>query len=163
MKVNWIVVHTAAADIPGVDARTINSWHRQRGFAGIGYHFVVCDDGLIEAGRDENKIGSHARGLNAESIGVCVTGHGDVRDFAPEQYASLIPLLTWLCVRYDLAAGQVIGHREINERAGAPDPGKTCPGKCVDMNVIRDEVRKNLAWAAGGNTVGCSIKPRRGW
>lgn len=135
--INWIVIHTAAADRRGVTRDEIALWHRQRGFDGIGYHWVIEDDGSVRPGRPEVRVGAHARGLNSDSIGVCVTGHGDIRDFSPTQYAALIVLVREIMTRYGIDADHVIGHREIRERAGAPEPGKTCPGTKVDMDNIR--------------------------
>ncbi|MDP8225610.1 MAG: N-acetylmuramoyl-L-alanine amidase [Candidatus Lernaella stagnicola] len=146
-KIDWLVVHTAAADIPGVNARTIRAWHRQRGWSDIGYHYVICDDGEIETGRPIERPGAHARGLNTNSIGVCVTGHGDKRDFNGAQYASLYRLLVRLCYEYDIEAVYVIGHREIATLADAPDPHKTCPGNEVDMCDIRSMVAAKLVEA----------------
>lgn len=139
--INWIVIHTAAADRAGVTRDEIDRWHRQRGFAEIGYHWIIEDGGNVEIGRDEMRIGAHAHGFNSDSIGVCVTGHGDLYDFNAHQYAALIALVREIMTRYGIDADHVIGHREVRTIAGGPEPGKTCPGTKVNMDAIRSMVR----------------------
>ena len=34
-----------------VDAKIIDKWHKERGWSGIGYHYVIKRDGQIELGR----------------------------------------------------------------------------------------------------------------
>lgn len=147
MKVEWIVIHTAAADRPGVTFEEIRRWHLDQGWSDIGYHWVIEDDGTLRAGRPENRQGAHAKGLNDRSIGVCVTGHGDVSDFNAGQYKTLLIYISHLLWLYDLTIDRVIGHREI-ERAGAPNPHKTCPGKMVDMDKLRAAVAREMARVA---------------
>jgi len=140
----WIVIHTAAADRLGVTIEDIDYWHRQLGWAGCGYHVVIEDDGAIRAGRSYDRRGAHARGMNHKSIGICMTGHGDVRDFNPAQYDALFPLLEQLCRRFNIPVDHVIGHREIKALAGAPDPHKSCPGNKVVMKALRNALRQEI-------------------
>lgn len=158
-NVQYLVVHTAAAAIKNVDADMIDRWHRNRGWNGIGYHYVIINDrhdhkpdGAIEAGRPETVIGAHAKGLNGLSLGICCAGHGDHDDFTPRQKASLIALLSQLSKKYDVPVDRIIGHREINDLVDADvisdqhATSKTCPGNKVDM----DEIRAALAAAKDG-------------
>ena len=72
---NKIIIHCSATP-KGVDysAADIDKWHRQRGFRGIGYHYVIKLDGTIEKGRDEIEMGAHCLGENLYSIGICYIG-----------------------------------------------------------------------------------------
>lgn len=137
MKVEFIVIHTAAADWPGVTVDEIRRWHRRRGFSDIGYHFVIDDDGVVHPGRRENIPGAHALGMNHRSLGICVTGHGDVHDFYAAQIDALGSLLRTLCKTYHLTPDRILGHREVGEIPGCPAPHKTCPGEFVNMDRIR--------------------------
>lgn len=47
---------------------------RVRGLLDIGYHYVIFEDGELLACRPHNVQGSHCRGFDAESIGVCLQG-----------------------------------------------------------------------------------------
>ncbi len=70
-----IIVHcTATPAGRDVSVAEIDKWHRRRGFAGIGYHYVVGLDGVVHPGRDETLAGAHCKGNNAESIGVVYVG-----------------------------------------------------------------------------------------
>lgn len=77
-KINLIIIHCTAT-IEGRDytVSTIDSWHRQRGFDCIGYHYVVYRDGTVHEGRPVAKVGAHCAGHNANSIGVCYIGGVD--------------------------------------------------------------------------------------
>lgn len=126
-QISEIIIHCSATR-PGqkVDAATIRRWHVDgRGFADIGYHFVIGTDGTVEPGRPVKRIGAHCLGHNAGSIGVCYIGgldsEGKPADTrTPAQKASLAALLTELKRRFPAAT--IHGHREF-----AP---KACP--CFD-------------------------------
>lgn len=67
-----IILHHAEAS--SCDASVIHQWHKANGWAGIGYHYVVRKNGLIERGRPEWAIGAHASGSNSNSLGICFEG-----------------------------------------------------------------------------------------
>jgi len=130
-KIDTIIIHCSAtpAGRPHT-AADIARWHRERGFAGIGYHHVVLLDGTVEKGRPEAEIGAHCQGHNARSIGVCYIGGTDAKlrplDTRTEaQKAALRALVSRLLERHPGAA--VRGHDEFA-------PGRACP--CFS---VRDE------------------------
>lgn len=110
-----VIHHSASSD---VSASTINQWHKQRGWDGIGYHFVIRSNGTIEKGRPLTKVGAHAKGRN-HYIGICLTGYNT---FTKAQIKSLITLLN------DLDVKQIERHHE------------ECPGKGLDLNYIRTHI-----------------------
>lgn len=67
-----IILHHAEAS--QCTAEDIHRWHLNNGWAGAGYHFLVRKDGSIYRLRPENKVGSHAKGANSNSIGICFEG-----------------------------------------------------------------------------------------
>ena len=117
-----IIVHCAATP-EGRDftVADIDRWHRQRGFRGIGYHYVVYRDGSVHAGRDESRIGAHCTGPHASSIGVCYIGGvksdgktpADTR--TPAQRQALQTLLRRLRKKYP--AARICGHRDFAAKA----------------------------------------------
>lgn len=134
-KIDCIVVH--CSDSPdaraNIGAADIRRWHtdpppRGRGWADIGYHYVVRRDGVIEPGRPESVIGAHVEGHNARSIGVCWVGRDKP---APVQRAALLGLLRHLMRQHKITAANVFGHRELN-------PGKTCPN--LDLAQLRADL-----------------------
>ena len=74
-KIKFLVVH--CSDTPNEDnigAIEIHKMHLNFGWNGIGYHKIIRRNGKIEDGRPEFWIGAHTKGLNKESLGVCLIG-----------------------------------------------------------------------------------------
>lgn len=121
--VDEIIIHCSATK-EGQDFRAndIRSWHRQRGFADIGYHAVVCIDGKIERGRDYAMVGAHCtqQRKNYTSIGICYVGGLDAKkkpcDTRNEkQKEALYMLISALCRKYKIK--RVRGHRDYAAKA----------------------------------------------
>lgn len=118
-KIADIVIHCTATrtGVP-VTVADIDRWHRQRGFAGVGYHYVVGLDGVTYKGRAEWKIGAHVKGHNRNSIGVVYVGGldenmkpTDTRTDAQKQ--ALTDLLIILKEKYPTA--RISGHRDFSK------------------------------------------------
>ena len=130
--INKIIVHCSATqEGKDLDAAEINKWHLKRGWDGIGYHYVVLLDGVIEYGRSIYKQGAHVKGENEGSIGICYIGgveskrgsNGkwiDKDTRTPEQKESLLLLLKTLKKMHPEAT--IHGHNEF--------AAKSCP--CFD-------------------------------
>lgn len=120
-KITEIIVHcTATPQGRPASVSEIDSWHRQRGFDCIGYHYVVGLDGGVGAGRPESRQGAHCLGHNAVSIGVVYVGgldkDGNPADTrTPAQKAALRTLLALLRRRYPQA--RIYGHRDFAAKA----------------------------------------------
>ena len=117
----YIIIHCSATP-PTLDIgkEEIDKWHRQAGWFGIGYHFVIRRNGAVEIGRPVTEVGAHAQGSNAVSVGVCLIGgvdsSGRAQDnFTPQQWESLLHLLKTLKARYPEA--KIIGHNEVSNKA----------------------------------------------
>ncbi|MCA0324024.1 MAG: N-acetylmuramoyl-L-alanine amidase [Proteobacteria bacterium] len=137
-RTDYLVVH-ASATRPSQDigARTIDRWHRGRGWACIGYHFVIRRDGTVEEGRGQDLIGAHVYGHNATSLGICLAGGVAEKDgktaennYTPEQMVTLVALLKDLSKQYRGAVIQ--GHRDFK------GVKKDCP--CFDVRKWWKEV-----------------------
>ena len=116
-KIDTIIVHCSATkagqDFTAVD---IDRWHRERGFDGIGYHYVIRLDGQIEKGRDVALPGAHCRGWNVRSIGVCYIGGLDAEGHPADtmtkaQRRVLYQLIIELQKDYP-SIDLVVGHRD---------------------------------------------------
>lgn len=128
MKVTHIVVHYSAT-FPDMDvtAAQIDRWHRERGFAKIGYHYFIRRDGTVEKGRADTEVGAHVAGQNTGKLGICWAGGlergkpGGHKNMAPAQEKALIGLIKSLLVKYP--AAKVVGHRDL--------AATECPGFAV--------------------------------
>lgn len=119
-NIKYLVVHCAATPPSmNIGAAEIDRWHRQRGFAMIGYHAVIRRSGEVEAGRPLEVPGAHAQGFNLLSWGVCLVGGVDhagaegkpEANYTPEQYAALAEQLQ---VWKRLAPhAEILGHRDL--------------------------------------------------
>ena len=143
-RITEIMIHCSATRA-GRDYRAadIDKWHRQQGFAEIGYHFVVDLDGTIEVGRGIEKVGAHCRGHNAQSIGICYVGGLDAKgrpaDTRTQAQRDALETLVYVLVStYPIE--DICGHRDTSPDANgdgeiAPDEWiKDCP--CFN---VRDE------------------------
>ena len=128
-QTNIIVVHHVGEITRDVSAEEIHDWHKNNGWSGIGYHFVIRKDGTIERGRPQEMIGSHAQGFNWESVGINVVGDFDQQEPEAEQVESLARLIAYLSVQYGNI--QIQGHCDLmntdcpgaNLYSQLPDPG----------------------------------------
>ena len=123
---DFIAVHCSATrSSMDIGAKEITQWHKAKGWATIGYHYVIRRNGTLETGRRENEVGAHVEGFNHNSIGVCLVGGVHEHDlvpennFTPEQMNCLKTLLGFLKTKYPKAVVQ--GHRDF------PEVKKACP------------------------------------
>ncbi|CBZ41994.1 amidase [Pseudomonas phage phi15] len=131
LSTKMIVVHCSATKASmDIGRKEIQMWHVQQGWLAIGYHLVIRRDGTIEQGRPHKAIGSHVKGHNSDSIGICLVGgiddSGKPEDnFTDQQKAALSGLL-WDMTQSGVTYGDtykelpVVGHRDL-------DSGKACP------------------------------------
>ncbi|HET6441913.1 MAG TPA: N-acetylmuramoyl-L-alanine amidase [Phycisphaerae bacterium] len=67
--------HTATpSDRPAERVRAIDADHRSRGWDGIGYHFLVAEDGTVFTGRPLDRQGAHVKGENEGNLGIAFIG-----------------------------------------------------------------------------------------
>ena len=129
---DWMNGHTTIEKVA-----EIRRWHvEERGWADIGYNWVIDRDGTIAVGRDRDKdgdtfeeIGAHTKGKNTVSLGICLLGgHGSSATdafsdhFTEEQEASLKSLLAQ--IEEKVGEIDVAGHNDF--------AAKACPGFKVD-------------------------------
>lgn len=116
--IDKIIIHCSASkEGQNLTVEQIDKMHRQRGFAGIGYHFVIYLDGSIHDGRDISKVGAHTTGYNTGSIGICYVGgldkNGRIKDTRTcRQKNSLYQLVKELMKIYPIK--EVKGHRDYS-------------------------------------------------
>ena len=125
----YIVVHCSSTRASQtVTVEDIDRMHKAKGWAGVGYHWVIYQDGSIHEGRKEKYAGAHVRHYNEHAIGVCYVGGKDEKGRnadtrTPEQKAALWFLLKDLKESYPNA--KIVGHRDF------PNVHKDCP--CLDI------------------------------
>lgn len=136
-EINLIVVHCSASDDgQDIGRDEIKAMHLARGFADVGYHYIIRRNGVIEIGRLEEVMGAHAEGYNAASLGVCLVGGVEADDklraefnFTRSQMRALEGLLIDLTKRFPKA--EIRGHKDL------PNVAKACP--CFDVRAWWNE------------------------
>jgi len=131
------------------EIRKIQRYHQvQKGWADIGYHYIIDRRGEVFQGRSLKYQGAHASGrANRGNIGIVLLGNYSPhrQQLTNQQRRSLTVLAARLCDHYRLGAKQIYTHEEIR-------PGHTaCPGPEISSYVskIRRSVeRRQLALAA---------------
>ena len=137
-----IVIHHSASATGS--AASFDKAHKDRGWDGLGYHFVIgngsgAGDGEIEVGYrwPRQMQGAHAGNAeyNQAGIGICLVGdfqnHGQA---SAKQMASLRRLVRFLQAKTGVPTSEVIGHGNV--------PGKSteCPGQYMDLAAFRQSL-----------------------
>ncbi|PLW77899.1 N-acetylmuramoyl-L-alanine amidase [Cohaesibacter celericrescens] len=127
-KIYELIWHcTATPEGREVSVAEIDSWHKQRGWNGIGYHKVIHLDGSVSSGRPLWKMGAHVRGHNRGTIGYVYVGgldsHKRPKDTRTEAQKRTMIRLSQEAVR-DHGVRKISGHRDY--------AAKACP--CFDAS-----------------------------
>lgn len=107
---------------PADHLRQFERAHKAKGWACIGYHFVIARDGTVFEARPLKFQGAHATGdNNIGNIGVCLMGNFDNRPIPAAQRKALEDTIARLRKRYGIARTQLYGHRDFKTT--------DCPGR----------------------------------
>ena len=68
-----VIHHSASAN--NLTADDIHKEHINKGWSGIGYHFVITPDGTVYTGRPVNAVGANVENQNSHIIGICLIGN----------------------------------------------------------------------------------------
>ena len=137
-----VFVHHSA--LPLTDGpREIQLKHlKDKGYADIGYHFVIDATGEMFEGRPLNVRGAHVGGFNTGCVGICLLGNFEEVAPAPVQLISLEALVTALKNNFGIT--HLAGHRDFQ-------PTETvCPGKGLEPLLPALATRLGLQFGTGG-------------
>lgn len=116
-SIHKVYLHCSASDNPKHDnVATMDRWHKQRGWSGVGYHFFIRKNGTIERGRDINKTPAAQGGHNRGTIAICLHGLAKSK-FTKAQFDALTNLCGQIGAAYPHSTFH--GHCEVS--------AKTCP------------------------------------
>lgn len=128
-----VIVHSGSN---GGSAADIANQHREIGYDGLGFHFVIGNgtrmgDGEIHVGyRWINQLdGAQLAGVQESlliqnTIEICLVGNGDRRPFTDEQLQRLAQVVSALANRLDIPSEKVYLHKDL---AGTTSPGQYFP------------------------------------
>lgn len=144
-EINLIVIHCSATrEDRCFTEYDLEECHRRRGFDGAGYHFYIRKNGKIVTTRPVERIGAHAKGFNAHSIGICYEGgldcNGRPKDTRTEWQKHSMRVLVKVLLK-DYQGSKVCGHRDLSPDLngnGEIEPEewiKACP--CFEVKTER--------------------------
>ena len=123
------------------EMRVIQSFHQHgRGWIDIGYHFVIDGSGRIWEGRPLGVVGAHVKNKNDGNVGISLMGDfGAPHNNQPAgaQVKSLVALMRWLTVKYNIPVARIKGHRDQEDTS--------CPGDILYAQL--PEIRRQVAAA----------------
>lgn len=143
--IDMIVIHCTAtrADEP-LSSSDLTRMHRKRGFKCCGYHYYIRRDGMICTMRPVERVGAHAKGHNATSIGIAYEGGldacGNPADTRTEEQKHSMRVLVRV-LKSDFPIRKVVGHRDLSpdlDGDGVVEPEewtKLCP--CFEVGKER--------------------------
>lgn len=138
------VHHTAGADN---SAAEIHQMHIHRGWAGIGYHYIIRANGNLEQGRPESARGAHAGPTaNNDSIGIGLTGNFNIQNRQPTiaQMNTLVRIIRDIKQRL----GQHITvHKHSEVMATA------CPGRFFPWDELLKRLLTDIYTVKAGDTL----------
>ena len=141
-NIDAIVIHCSATrEGQDVRASDIDKMHKERGFACIGYNYVIDIDGRIEPGRPLTMNGAHCntaglsgKSYNYHSIGICYVGgldkNGNPKDTRTREQKIALHNLVYLLMDEYPNIKEVIGHRDAS-------PDKNGDGKITKNEWIK--------------------------
>ena len=111
----------------------IHSWHKIRGWVGVGYNFFIRKDGTVYEGRPIWASDADAFGHNDDSLSCCFEGNFEVETMTDAQVKSGIELAKYCRKLYPRI--RLCRHKDVNDTA--------CPGKNFDNSIIIEGSKDN--------------------
>lgn len=106
----------------------IRDSHLERGWADIGYHYIIDRSGRVWEGRDTAFQGAHVREENEHNLAVMLLGNFDLQKPSDAQYARLIETLRAMRHRHQVAVDRIYTHQELKPTA--------CPGRALQPRMV---------------------------
>jgi N-acetyl-anhydromuramyl-L-alanine amidase AmpD len=137
--VQLLVIHHSAVP-PTVGPERIAQYHVNKlDWPGIGYHFLVAEDGVIYQGNAVETVSTHAgKKGNPAGVGICFLGkfmQGVLPP--PAQIQAGAHLVAWLMQELDLNLDVIKGHQELMQTA--------CPGdQWLKRNKWKEMLRQKV-------------------
>ena len=141
--INQITVHHTAvllavnSDAPA-RARQHQKYHQSLDWPDLAYHYLIDRNGHIYEGRPVDFVGDTA--TNYDPTGhflVCCEGNFDEQEVAAEQFRSLVRLVAWGAVEFDVDPATISGHRDL---ATTSCPGDNLYSLVADGTVAADVI-----------------------
>jgi hypothetical protein len=145
-KWDYIVIHHSASATGSI--AIIDREHKEKGWDGIGYHFLVGNGHGMSDGEIDptprwpiQKWGAHTKTpdnrFNEHGIGICMVGNFDLTQPSQAQVKSVAKLVAYLMKTYNISPANVYGHGQCKPT--------DCPGKYTSVARIKQLATQMLA------------------
>lgn len=111
-----------------------------RGWADIGYHYVIDPAGRVWEGRSVRFQGAHVKDNNENNVGVMVMGNFDEQRPTPQAMAALDRFVAGSARQYGVPVNRILTHQEINPTA--------CPGRNLQAYMVKTRGRSGAMGSA---------------
>jgi N-acetyl-anhydromuramyl-L-alanine amidase AmpD len=138
-QITQAVIHHSATRMNAIGSRpqVYAKFHvENRGWPGIGYHFVIQPNGDIFQTNELKTVSNHVQNANTKSIGICLSGNFDVEQPTEAAYNAAVWLVKVLSTQLS---------RELEIKAHNEYAPKSCPGAAIDINIFRQRVKDLIA------------------
>ncbi|MCC7204328.1 MAG: N-acetylmuramoyl-L-alanine amidase [Phycisphaeraceae bacterium] len=116
---------------------SIRRAHVGKGWADVGYHYIIDRSGRIWQGRDVRYQGAHVQENNENNVGVMLLGNFEQQKPSSAQMVTVVDVLRALMRQYKVPIKRVYTHRELKPTI--------CPGKSLQPQMVK--MRKGSALA----------------
>lgn len=134
--ISRITVHHDAMNSAGIRSKAdaaermndIRRAHLNRGWADIGYHYVIDPAGRIWEGRSTRFQGAHVQDTNEHNLGIMVMGNFDEQRPTSAALATLDAFVADRMKAYRVPLSRVYTHQELKPTA--------CPGRSLQAYML---------------------------
>jgi hypothetical protein len=140
---NTVVIHHSALDLSYGPLQVQELHQKQKGFADVGYHYLIDALGNIYEGRNIQVRGAHTGGYNTGTVGVVLLGNFETIPVPDVQLSSAKQLVQSLVAQYSHIT-HLAGHRDFQ-----PDE-TVCPGTNLEPFLPTFATTLNLTFGTGG-------------
>ena len=139
-----IVIHHSANPTKEAQLGITNVYHASKGFLKstlgyhVGYSYFIERDGKTIQTRTDTEEQAHTKGLNYDSIGICLAGDFSQERPSFEQTLALKNLINQKMREYGILPSGISGHRMLRDTE--------CPGSKVTEKELRDLFMPDISY-----------------
>lgn len=139
---NTVVIHHSALDLSYGPLKVQKLHLEQKGYADVGYHYLIDSQGQVYEGRKINVRGAHTGGYNTGTVGIVLLGNFELAAPPDLQIHSAKKLVRFLIMQYGIT--HLAGHRDFQ-----PDE-TVCPGAYLEQLLPGLAEALGLTFGTGG-------------
>jgi len=136
LTVHHSAINSSELRTPAAVAREldgIRAGHVGRGWADIGYHYIIDPSGKVWQGRSIQYQGAHVENNNEHNLGIMLLGNFNQQTPTPQSIATLNSFVAAQMRQYRIPVARVYTHRELKSTE--------CPGTTLQRYMVQARSR----------------------